>query len=38
MRDPDVERTCCAVPGACRLEMEFERFIADEGIGIADTL
>lgn len=39
MRDPDVERTCWPVAGACpKWFCDVERFMADAGIGIADTL
>ena len=38
MREPDVERTCVFGPPGWRLWIEFERFIADVGIGIADIL
>jgi hypothetical protein len=33
MREPDCERAWFA-PGCCMLEMELDRFMADEGIGI----
>lgn len=39
MRDPDVVRTwfvVCGICGSC--DCEFDRFIADAGIGIAETL
>jgi hypothetical protein len=39
MRDPDVVRTWFVVFGTCgRLDCELDRFIADAGIGIAETL
>lgn len=39
MRDPDVDRMCCAVPGAWpKWFCEVDRFMADAGIGIAETL
>lgn len=39
IRDPEVERMCCAVCGACpKWFCEVERFIAEAGIGIADAL
>ena len=39
MREPDVVRTWVVVCGACwRLELDVERFIADAGMGIAETL
>ena len=39
MRDPDVERICCPVGGACpKWFCDVERFMAEAGIGIADAL
>lgn len=39
MRDPDVERMCCAVWGAWpKWFCDVERFMAEAGIGIADAL
>jgi hypothetical protein len=39
MRDPDVERMCCPVGGACpKWFCDVERFMAEAGIGIADAL
>lgn len=44
MRDPEVERAWFAVLGApnalafCIFEMDWERFMADMGMGIAETL
>jgi hypothetical protein len=38
MRDPETVRTCVVVCGACRFDCEVERFMAEAGIGIADTL
>jgi hypothetical protein len=39
MREPDVERMCCAVCGACpKWFCDVERFMAEAGIGIADAL
>jgi hypothetical protein len=39
MREPDVVRTWFVVCGACcRFEFEVERFIAEAGMGMAETL
>lgn len=39
IRDPDVERMCCPVGGACpKWFCDVERFMAEAGIGIADAL
>ena len=38
IRDPDAVRTWFVVCGACRFELDVDRFIAEAGIGIADTL
>lgn len=41
MREPEVERAWLEVnrlPVCCMLDMEFERFIAEVGIGIAEAL
>lgn len=39
MRDPDVERAWFAVPGAWeKLFWEEDRFMAEAGIGMAETL
>lgn len=38
MRDPDAVRTWFVVCGACRFEFDVDRFIAEAGIGIAETL
>lgn len=38
MRDPEVERACCVAYGAWKFDVEFDRFMADEGIGMAEAL
>ena len=39
IREPEVVRTWFVVCGACvKFEVEFDRFIAEAGMGIADTL
>lgn len=36
MREPDVERAWLLVKGCWRFDIEFERFIAELGMGIAE--
>lgn len=39
MRDPEVERAWLVVLGGCpNCEVEFDRFMAEAGIGMAETL
>lgn len=39
MRDPDVVRTWLVVLGICwRFEVDVDRFIAEAGMGMAETL
>ena len=38
MREPDVVRTWLVVCGACRFWFDVDRFMAEAGMGMAETL